>query len=244
MRVVVIGATAGLGRSLSEALASSGADLLLVASDIRDLDVFASHLHLVYGIEVKTLASDAKNTKEFVETVCETVKSLDFIDSIMFPIGVSLESDKGNLSLDEILKIFSINMLIVTGIISSLLPSLLEQPQVNIVGFSSIAAIRGRKSNVIYSSAKRSLESYFESLQHLVSDSKVKVQLYRLGYVETQQSFGKKLLFPVAKPDKVAMTIIKNLHKSSGRFHCPKFWILIGSLVKLTPWSIYRKLNF
>jgi len=46
---LVLGATAGLGRALSRALAAEGYDIALMARDPADLSAEAAHLRCVYG---------------------------------------------------------------------------------------------------------------------------------------------------------------------------------------------------
>ena len=216
MRALVIGATAGVGRALSEMLANRGSALLLVASDIRDLNALASHLRLVCNVEVRVVAADARNVSGFVNKVCNCAIDFGEIDSVFFPIGASLPDDRGLLDLSKVSAILNTNLAVVMGVITELLPELLVQKSASIVGFGSVAAVRGRSTNVVYSAAKRGLESYFESLRHLTAASSVRVQLYRLGYVATQQSFGKHLLFPAATSQQVAQIVLNNLHRDIG----------------------------
>ncbi len=244
MRALVIGATAGIGRALSEALATRDSALLLVASDIRDLNALAAHLRLVYHVEVQAVAADATDVSEFVDKVRSSAADFGGIDSVFFPIGASRPDDRGLLDLSKASAILNTNLAVVMGVIAELLPDLLVQTRASIVGFSSVAAIRGRSRNVVYSAAKRGLESYFESLRHLTAASSVRVQLYRLGYVATQQSFGQRLLFPVATPQQVVQMVLNNLHRDIGCKFFPHFWIWIAFAVSLLPWRIYKKLNF
>jgi len=244
VRVLIVGASAGVGRALSEVLAQRGAALLLVASDARDLDTLATHLRLVYKTEVETVAVDANHMVECIEQVCETAASFGVIDSLYFPIGASRSDDRGMLDIDQACAILNSNLTVVIGLVSRFLPQLLNLPQAWIVAFSSIAVIRGRKANVVYSAAKRALESYFESLRHLTADSGVRVQLYRLGYVATQQSFGKRLLIPVVTPKQVSQVVLRNYDKDIGKRYFPRCWVLIAIAVSWLPWSIYKKLDF
>lgn len=244
MRALVVGASAGVGLALCEGLAAQGSEIVMIASDSRDLEAAARHLSLVYEVEVQTIAVNAADITECVSSVKQAVNSFGAIDSLFFPIGVSLADDNGFLDSEQSCALMNINLITVMGLVSCFLPDLLKQPQANIVGFGSVAAIRGRKSNIVYSAAKRGLESYFESLRHLTVDTSVSVQFYRLGYVATQQSFGKRLLFPVAPPQKVAEKVVKNLGKDSGQVYFPRFWGLIALAVAWLPWRIYKKLDF
>ena len=112
-----------------------------------------------------------------------------------------------------------------------------------VIGFSSVAAIRGRNKNVIYSASKRALESYFESLKMLTENSNFSVQVYRLGFVDTYQSRGKDLRLPKMDAKKVAHVIINNLGKQSKIFYCPKYWYLLAHIILHLPLQIYRKLS-
>lgn len=244
MRALVVGASAGVGRALSEALAQRGADLLLVASDARDLEVLAAHLQLVYRVKVQTVATDATQVPVFMEQIDKAVEAFGVIDSLYFPIGASRRDDNGLLCNKDAVSILNSNLTVVIAITARFLPQLLELPKARIVGFGSIAAIRGRSANIVYSAAKRGLESYFESLRHLSVASNLRVQLYQLGYVETQQSFGQRILFPAASPQQVALEVLSNENKDIGKRFFPRYWSIIALALTWLPWPIYKKLKF
>lgn len=244
MRALIMGATAGVGRALSEALARRGYALLLVASDERDLDAQANHLRLLHDAEVETLAADASQPERCLDLVGAAVAAFGPIDAWLFPIGASREDDRGLLTLPEARRLLEVNLLVVMGLVGMALPGLLARGKGVIVGFGSVAAARGRGANVIYAASKRGLESYFESLRHLAGDSGVAVQYYKLGYVATQQTFGKRLLFSAVSPQRVAQTVARNLDHG-GLTRCfPAFWGLITRLVSWLPWPLYKRLRF
>lgn len=244
MRALVIGASAGVGRALSEALAKRGAALLLVASDPQDLVALATHLRLVHGADVQTVAIDASNPSDSVVRIAAAAASFGDVDSLYFPIGTSRRDDVALLDARASQAIVNSNLTVIIAITAHFLPQLLQSKPARIVGFGSIAAVRGRKANVVYSAAKRGLESYFESLRHLAVGGGLLVQFYRLGYVETQQSFGHRLLFPVVTPRQVAEYVIANEDRDIGARFFPRFWTLIALAIAWLPWTIYRKLNF
>jgi NAD(P)-dependent dehydrogenase (short-subunit alcohol dehydrogenase family) len=128
--------------------------------------------------------------------------------------------------------------------VGTLLPRMTPHGRRSIVGFGSIAAVRGRRSNVAYSAAKRGLESYFESLRHSVAGSGICVQFYRLGYVRTQQSFGKKLMLPPMEPTAVARHVVDNMEHDIGMRSLPRYWAGVCLILKRMPWRIFRHLNF
>jgi short-subunit dehydrogenase len=244
MNSLIIGASAGVGRALSEELASRGKNLLLVATDSRDLQALASHLRLNYEVEVISVVADAANVEDCVEMIRLAAIELGNFDSLYFPIGISSSEDCGYMSMEKSGVLLNINLTIVISVITVFLPEFLILHKANIVGFGSIASVRGRRSNIVYSAAKRALESYFESLRHLLVGSRVTVQFYKLGYVATQQSFGKNLLFPAASPRQIAIEVLSNSNKDIGTKYLPKYWVLICTVVRLIPWALFKKMNF
>lgn len=89
MTAVVIGASAGVGRALAEALASRRKPLLLVASDAEDLDALAAHLRQTHGVEVVTVAVNAGDPATFVARIDEAAAHCGGVDELYFPIGYS-----------------------------------------------------------------------------------------------------------------------------------------------------------
>jgi len=243
VRALIVGATSGLGRALSRVLAERGDDLVLVARDPTDLEAEARHLHTVHGVIVTTIPSDATRPDAFVATVSDATAIFDDIQTVLLPIGLSRSNDLAAWPLAQTQTLLDVNFTSVATLIEALLPRLLGHDSV-IVGFGSVAAVRGRSANVVYSSAKRALESYFESLRHRLSTTKVRVQFYRLGYLDTQQSFGKRLQLPKAQPERIARAVVRNLDRDFGITTRPRFWIVVSLIVRWLPWPLFRRLSF
>ena len=244
MTALIVGASAGVGRALCEQLAQRGTSLMLVASDYADLELLAAHLRIKYQVEIDILAANARDGSEFINKVAEFSINNSSLDCAYFPIGLSLDNDQVNLSASETSLIITANLTVVIGIINLITPHLLKHPSPLIVGFGSIAGIRGRGNNMVYSAAKKGLESYFESLGHYASTTSLKVQLFKLGYVATQQSYGKKSLFPSITAENAAWLILNKQEKRYLNIYLPFYWSFIGLLLKTLPWSIYKKIGF
>ena len=244
MNCLVLGSSAGLGRALSERLAKDGHHLFLVASDSRDLQVQCADLKLRYSIRAEYEAISISATSPWSEALFQAVDRFGKIDALYFPIGWASPSDDGFLSEKESKQIAEVNFHCITTVVSHFLPSLLKEGKGQVVGFGSIASLRGRKGNVIYSAMKRALESYFESVRHLTAQTQIRVQFYQIGYLDTQQTLGKKLLFPKCSPENAAEIVIRNLNRDFGHQFLPRFWWVIAFILKRVPWFLYKKLNF
>lgn len=242
MTTVIIGASAGVGRALGRALAAEGHALFLVARHAQDLDAEARHLRTLYGADIAWAAADAAEPAALVEALRGVAAKP--VRHLLFPLGLSEENDDGGLDVAAIRRLVDVNLTSVMAVTALLLPRMLEANEGTIVGFGSVAAIRGRGSNIAYAAAKRGLESYFESLRHRLAPTGVAVQFYRLGYVASQMSFGKKLPFPAIAPEQVAAHVTRYLGWDQGLRHLPRYWAGIGAVVRALPWFVYRRLRF
>lgn len=242
MSTLVLGASAGLGRALARELATRGENLVLVARDGRDLAAEAANLRTAYGVAVDCLALDAAVPHEAERLT--GLPNADAIRHLIFPIGMGTEDDDGLLPPSRVAALVNTNLTSVMAVVSLFLPQLLAADSGTVVGIGSVAALRGRSHNITYAAAKRGLESYFESLRHRTAATGVRVQFYRLGYLDTQMSFGRSLPFPKASPQAIADIITRNLGKDIGCVTLPRFWRPISWVVRALPWPLYRRLHF
>jgi short-subunit dehydrogenase len=241
---VIVGASAGLGRALAEALARRHRSLLLVASDERDLLPLAADLQLTRGVEVKVVAHDAADHAGLATAVEAALPRDEPVDALLFPIGTSDDDDDGLLSAQRADELVRINLLAVTSVAARLLPRMAARQCGAIVGFGSVAAERGRGRNVVYAAAKRGLESVFESWRHRFEPEGLSVVLYTLGYLDTNLAFGRPLPFPKADPHLIAERVCDELGRARGKRFLPGGWRLVALGVRSLPWFLYRRARF
>lgn len=245
MNYLIIGASAGLGRALAQKLACEGNNLILLASDERDLQAVASDLAIRHSIKVETVAADVSVHAGFLEALAEAIDRLGGVDGIFCPIGTVHPQDRLPFHPSVVQCINNVNYLAVVSVISRFWDLLIQRPHKTvIVGFGSVASIRGRNFNVCYAAAKRSLLSFFESLRHAAVSTNVVVQFYVLGYLDTNQAFGKRTLLPRANPDKLADRICRDLQKDFGVVYYPGYWRLIHLTLRVLPWRVFKYLSF
>lgn len=243
MKSVVIGGTAGVGREIAAVLAANGHSLLISGTDIKDVEACAMDLRLRYGVDVSGIAIDASNSSIFTHDLGRAATDFGKINYLILTIGASHDKDDGELDIVQVKKILSTNFLAILMTVQIFSSQFIENERTGIIGFSSIAAIRGRNKNVVYSSSKCALESYFESLSMLMYGSNVIVKYFRLGYIDTYQSYNKLLFFPKTSPKIVARHIVRNLNKNRLISYYPRYWRAAAILIRLLPLRIFKNLT-
>jgi len=244
MTWIVVGASTGLGRALSECLAQEGKSLLLVSRDPRDLNSLASDLRIRFEAEVSCVCYDAEDHVGLANLLGGSIADGNSVEGIMFPIGYVEAGDRCDLSSIDSERLVKVNFLSIVSVISKFLPGMIEEGKGVLVGFGSIAGTRGRAGNAVYSATKRALQSYFESLRHRCERNGLLIQFYILGYMDSNLAFGQNLLLPKADPGQIAKSIIANLRKGGGTRFLPAFWKSICLLVRAIPWFIFKRMQF
>lgn len=245
MNHLIVGASTGLGRALSCGLASKGCNLVLVSSGKRDVDAVAADLRSRFDVVALAVAADVTEEDEYLTRITEAVDQMDGLDGLLLPIGAVAEGDVPGANVATMRKLMRINLLSVMEIVTHFWPRLEQREEAVIVGFGSIAAARGRRNNATYSAAKRGLNSYFESLRRAAVGTRIRVQFYIPGYLDTNLAFGANtFLLPPSSPEALAGKVVHRLSKEMGTSYFPSYWRMICGALRLVPWSIYRKLDF
>ncbi|MDE1725712.1 MAG: SDR family NAD(P)-dependent oxidoreductase [Thaumarchaeota archaeon] len=245
MTFIIVGASAGLGRSLAEKFASEKNDLILISSDMRDLIPLKSDLEIRFKVKVIPIELSLKKISVDFTKIIQSLNHISPLEGILFPVGYSDINDVPGLDDTTAIEIFNTNLICVCLIINHFLNSLKERKSV-IIGFGSVAAIRGRSRNVTYAASKRGLESFFESLRHHMQNSNVIIQFYVLGYLDTNLSFGgqDQVFFRRIDVKKLSDVVYSNRFRDFGTMAYPKKWKLVKLLLPFIPWKIFKKINF
>ncbi|KAB2899802.1 MAG: SDR family NAD(P)-dependent oxidoreductase [Dokdonella sp.] len=242
MTAIIVGASSGLGRALAGELAQRGHPLLLIASDARDLQALAADLALRHEVEVATLAMDLAREVDPGARILAALASLPPATALLLPAGLSRRDDAFGLGAGAIGELLAINLHAPLAIVHALLPMLCER-HATVVLFGSIAAVRGRGHNVVYASAKRALESAYESLRQAHAPDVLHVQLYRLGFLATNLTWGLRLPLSPAAPATVARRVVARLGKGSFKRYLPRRFALVALLLRALPWFVFRRLR-
>ncbi len=240
---IVVGASAGLGRALAEELAATGRPLLLVARDRRDLEATAADLRIRHGTPVEAVPGDAADPAALAEAVAAAAAGRT-VDGLLLPLGAVSDRDFGLLAPEETERLVRVNLLGVVAVVGRLLPAMLERRRGVIVGFGSVAAVRGRSRNVVYAAAKRALESCLDSVRHLAEPHGVCVGYYVLGYLDTNLAWGRPLLLGRADPRRLAERVCRELGRCRGRRYHPRLWAAVSFLLRALPWTVFRRMRF
>ena len=232
MSYLIIGASSGLGKEIAYEFARNKKNLIISSRDIRDLESLKYDIETKFKVKVRIIQIDLSLIEKVKKKINFNKIFFKNIDGVLFPIGQMYNDDNIVLDAKKAYTLLSSNFLSIAYLISNYIK---YKKRGSIIGFGSVSAQLGRKINPYYSASKRALESFFESLIFQCSNKNYYIQFYVLGYLKTNLSFGKNLLFPRGSTNKLAKLVYKNRFLKNKRIYFPHWWTLIVLIIKLLP---------
>jgi len=181
-RVIITGATSGIGAALGRRYARQGATLGLIARRKPGLEQLARELPVVseiYPLDVRDSAAVAAAGHEFVARHGAP-------DIVIANAGVSVGTLTDHADDTRVFEdVIDINVIGVVNTFQPFLARMREERRGSLVGIASVAGYRGLPGAAAYSASKAAAIAYLESLRVELTGSGVKVITICPGYVAT-----------------------------------------------------------
>lgn len=239
--ILIIGAKSDIAKAVAKKYAENGYNLYLAARESIEIQEFANDIQIRTQKKVKCLELDTLNYAShqiFYDNLEE--KPIGVISVV----GYLGEQGKAQNNFEETKKIIDTNFTGVVSILNIVANDFEKNKNGFIVGISSVAGDRGRKSNFIYGSAKAAFTTYLSGLRNRLYKSNVHVMTVKPGFVETNMTVGldlpKKL---TAQPAEVANDIFKAQQKGKNILYTKWFWKWIMLIIKLIPEWKFKKMS-
>ena len=177
-RVLVTGASRGIGEAIARAFAARGCTLGLIARRIEPLDELAAQLP---GSGHAAIAGDVTDP----DSMTAAVEQFGEVDVLVANAGITHYRPFAQLPLDEARQMNDVNWLGTIHTVWAALPSMLERRSGHIVVVSSGGGVRGFPSAAVYNGTKAAQRGFAEALRHELHGSGVSVTTVYPGEVET-----------------------------------------------------------
>jgi len=245
-RAIVLGASSGMGAALVRRLAAEGYCVAALARRKEKLDELAAACAddcAKTGGEVLVAAHDVLDTDEVPELFERLVRELGGLDLFVYATGVMpvVELDEYDTAKD--LEQIAINLEGCVAWCNAAARLFQTQREGTLVGVSSIAADRGRKGNPVYCTTKAAMATYLEALRNRLSEVGVHVCTIKPGFIDTPMTEGLEGLFWLISADEAARQILAAARNRVNVRYVPVRWWLVGTIIKLIPSFVFRKLN-
>lgn len=184
MRVLVTGASRGIGRAVAEELAPRGCSLGLVARGGEELEQLADELR-GRGASAAALVADVADRGEIEGAVARFTDEAGGLDVLVANAGIAHYGPFRDTPIEEAERMTRINWLGTLYTVGAGLPHLLDGARGHIAIVSSAAGHRAFPWAAVYGATKFAQRGFLEALQHELSGTGVRVTGVYPGEVDT-----------------------------------------------------------
>ena len=241
-RILITGATSAIAQEAARHFAADGDVFLLAGRNPDKLAAIANDLRARGAEEVKTEVVELLDLARCSRLIDEAIEKLGGLDALLVAQGTLPDQSACEADPAQTLREFSLNAMGPITLALKAAAHFETQHSGCLAVITSIAGVRGRRSNYIYGSAKAAVSTFMEGLRGRMREAGVSVVDIRPGFVDTPMTahLPKKALF--ATPASVGERVYRAMIAGDAVVYTPWFWRWIALVIQLIPRSIFAKL--
>lgn len=237
MRILITGASSGIGAELARSYASKENELILLARRESKLQELQEELS-PHAANVELVVADVS---EF-ESLQEKLRAVHGVDMVILNAGISIGHSLEITPFEDFKRLYDVNLLSNHAILEVLLPHFKDHGG-KIVFISSLASMFTMPSSVAYSSSKRALNAYAEGLRHKYAKHGVKVIKILPGFIKSELTDKNDFHMPFfLSTEEGVKRIRKGIESNKKHYVFPLRFYLIISIFRLLPNFLRQKI--
>ncbi|WP_042145811.1 SDR family oxidoreductase [Paucisalibacillus sp. EB02] len=235
-KVVVTGASSGIGEMLVRRIAANGGTPIMLARSLDKLRQLQQQIKEEYNIRAFYYKVDLTDDEEMNEVIASVIREHHVIHALVNNAGTGIFQYVEHTKWNDVELMFRLNVLAVIRMTKLFIPHFKANNEGHIVNIASQAGKISTPKSAVYASTKHAILGFTNALRQELADYHINVTAVNLGPVKTnffshadpdgnyQKSVAKYML----DPEKVALKIGENLFTRKREINMP-MWMDIGS---------------
>jgi uncharacterized protein len=235
-RVVVTGASRGIGRAIAAAFAARGAEVGLVSRSEEALNELVLALP---GEGHDALPADVGDR----DAIAKALGEFGHVDVLVVNAGVANYGRFRDMDLDDVERMTRINWLGTVNTIAAALPGMFERSRGHIVVVSSGAGVRSFPEAAVYGATKSAQRGFAEALRHELDGTGVSLTTVYPGEVKSHLHDHEKETMPdwyrgkdnAAEAEPLAEQVVDAVEKDKRAVYYPPIVRLLRIMHGISP---------
>lgn len=234
-KMILIGASSGIGKSLAIELSRRGHTLGLLARREELLRELQQQL----PTKTYIARADAADTIGMRNAIAAMADEMGGVDCVIYNAGIGESSGKW----EKENYMHQVNMIGFAAVANWAFNYFSEnKKRGQIVGVSSVAGTRGMRHAIGYSATKAFMWNYMEGQRHKAIAEKLPITItdIRPGFIDTPMTAGQKGMFWVQSAERAAVQIADAIENKRQVVYVTKRWWLMSKLMRAVPDFIWH----
>lgn len=247
-KVIITGASSGIGEAMAIEYAKKGYDLGLVARRLDRLEALQKKLG-EEGVNVAIRTLDVADEAQILPTLESISDELGGVDIVIANAGITGVHRTGEDDFELNRKVIQINLLSAMATVDAAARIFRAKGgekrafKGQIVGVSSVSAFRGIPGSAAYSGSKAGFSNYLGAVRMELKNKGISVSTVHPGFVATELSDNMEKYPFVITADKAAKAIIAGITKQEANIIVPKLpWSMMSRLIPFVPDNLVSKM--
>ncbi len=183
-KVIITGASSGIGKALAFEFARNGFDLYLTARNETALREIAQECERKFNIKTEIFTADLSD----LTTIDELVKQLENrnFDVLVNNAGFAVKGDFAETDIDDELKMLNVQLAAMLKLTKAVLPKMIAAKSGKILNVASVYSFAPVPKQAVYSASKAFIANFSSALQAEVAASGITVTLLCPGITQTE----------------------------------------------------------
>jgi len=236
VRVVITGASSGIGEALARYYAAPQSILGLIARRASATQGLAGTI-VPYAADVTDVAALERAASDFV-------RRFGTPDLVIANAGIGLGTSSEDLrDIETLRRTLEVNVVGLAATLAAFAPSMREAGRGTLAGICSVAGFRGLAGNGAYSGSKSAAITWMESLRTEMHGSGVAVVCICPGYIDTPLTRVNRFRMPfLISADDGARRIARAIARRPRLAVIPWQMALVARVLRILPGWLYDRL--
>lgn len=237
-KIIITGATSGIGRELAIQLAAKGHLVSIIGRRTEKLEELKAEIG--ENVFIETLdVTDLEKAEQIYSSLIEKMGGLDIM---ILNAGVGVNKILSSWKADE--QTIKVNVLAFSHGLHFAFDYFRRQGHGHIVGMSSLASHLATYRAAVYTASKHFISNYMTGFRQKAKRMNVDIAVtdVKPGYVKSEMTEHVRGMFWVAETDKAVKQMVKAIEKRRNIVYITKRWRIIGIIARCVPQFVWDRI--